>query len=256
MEYEDIAVDEPSPGVTLLTLNRPAVMNAMRYKTHDEVDDLLAGLDTRVLVITGAGRGFCSGDDVVDIFRNGEGVEMGEDPGLLGTSRALLNARYPIIAAVNGPAVGWGADLALMADIRIAARRARFSEMFVRRGQAADVAGLARLWQLVGRERAARMLFTGDFVGADDALAWGLVSEVVDDDHVVDTALELARSIAANPPLAVAAMKAGLQRTSDPNWEQLGQWLGLIHADLFRTEDHRESVRAYLEHRPPVFTGH
>ncbi|MFV0306316.1 MAG: enoyl-CoA hydratase/isomerase family protein [Desertimonas sp.] len=254
--YTDIVWDEPRPGVARLTLNRPDRMNALGWHSHDELRDALGAMAPRVLVITGEGRAFCAGDDIQDIFNEGNAPpDMGDDPGLMETTALLMDAPYPIIAAVNGAAVGWGMDLALCADIRIASSHARFASLFVKRGQAADVPGLGRLWQLVGRERAARLLMTGDFVDADTSLDWGLVSEVVEPEKLMDTALRLADAIAANPPLAVAAIKAGLKRTSDPDWHEFGGWLGPIHARLFATNDHAEAVRAHLEGRTPTFTG-
>jgi enoyl-CoA hydratase/carnithine racemase len=257
-DYEDIRVEEPGPGITLLTLTRPERLNAIRFQTHAELADLLGGLDTRVLVITGEGRGFCAGDDVVDIFGEGKGdaPDLGEDPGLDSTSRLLLTREYPVVAAVNGAAVGYGLGLALMADLRIAAETARFSELYVRRGLTADATGFARLWQLVGRERAAWMLLTGEMVSAQQAADWGLVLETVPDGDLLDRALDLARSIAAQPPLAVRATKEGLRRLADPqDLDGFGSWLGSQHAQLFRTDDHREAVRAYLERRAPVYEG-
>jgi enoyl-CoA hydratase len=146
-------------------------------------------------------------------------------------------------------------ELALMADLRIAARRARFGELFVKRGLCSDVAGIARLAQLVGRERAAELLFTGEVIDADRAERIGLVGRVVDDDQLLPAALERAHAIAANPPLAVAALKRGLRRALDPDWSELGVWVSSTLGDLFATEDHREGVRSFLEKREPRYVG-
>jgi enoyl-CoA hydratase/carnithine racemase len=138
-------------------------------------------------------------------------------------------------------------ELSMLADIRVASERARFGELFVLRGLVTDVAGLGRLTQLVGREKAAELVFTGDVIDAPEALRIGLVSRVVPHDELMPAALGLARRIAANPPLAVQRLKAGLRRTVDPDWHDLGAWVSASLADLFRTEDHREGVRAFLE---------
>ena len=161
----------------------------------------------------------------------------------------------PIIAAVNGAAVGWGMELALMADIRIASDRARFGELFVKRGLCCDVAGLARLVELVGRETAADLLYTGRIIEASEARELRLVSRVVAHDELLPTALELAAQIAANPPLAVQALKRGLREALDPDWDELGRWVSSTLAELFRTDDHREGVQAFLQKRTPNFTG-
>ncbi|WP_028921179.1 enoyl-CoA hydratase/isomerase family protein [Pseudonocardia acaciae] len=239
---------QPRGHVGIVTLNRPEVHNALRAQTYRELTDLVRATAARVLVITGAGRSFCSGDDVRE-------MASPEEPRLTPAAAALLETDVPVIAAVNGPAVGWGMELALMADLRVAARSARFGELFVKRGLCSDVAGLARLAQLVGRERAAELLFTGEVIGAERAERIGLVGRVVDDDRLLPTALELAERIASNPPLAVAALKAGLRRALDPDWSDLGTWVSARLGELFATEDHREGVRSFLEKRAPHYVG-
>jgi len=146
-------------------------------------------------------------------------------------------------------------ELALMADIRVASERARFGELFVKRGLCCDVAGLGRLASLVGRERAAELLYTGRIIDAEEAGAMGLVSRVVPHDELLPTALALADRIAANPPLAVQKLKQGLRQALDPDWEALGRWVSTSLAELFRTEDHREGVASFLERREPHFVG-
>jgi enoyl-CoA hydratase len=243
---------EADGHVGIVTLNRPEVHNALRRRTYDELTALVRSTTARALVVTGAGGSFCSGDDVRELL-TGDGPPP--EPRLTPAAGALLETDVPVIAAVNGPAVGWGMELALMADIRVAARRARFGELFVKRGLCSDVAGIARLAQLVGRERAAELLFTGEIVDAARAERIGLVSRVVDDDDVLASAVELAGRIAANPPLAVAALKRGLRRALDPDWNDLGAWVSTTLGELFATEDHREGVRSFLEKRAPRYVG-
>ena len=177
------------------------------------------------------------------------------EPRLTPAAGSLLRTDVPIIAAVNGAAVGWGMELALMADIRVASERAKFGELFVKRGLCCDVAGLARLVELVGRERAAELLFTGRIVDAAEALDLRLVSRVVPHDDLLPTAIALAEEIATNPPLAVQGLKRGLREALDPDWDQLGRWVSSTLAELFRTNDHREGVQAFLEKRDAVYTG-
>ncbi|MGI5321070.1 enoyl-CoA hydratase/isomerase family protein [Actinomadura nitritigenes] len=243
---------EADGHVGIVTLNRPAVHNALRRRTYEELTDLVRSTTARALVVTGAGGSFCSGDDVRELL-TGDGPPP--EPRLTPAAGALLETDVPVIAAVNGPAVGWGMELALMADIRVAARRARFGELFVKRGLCSDVAGIARLAQLVGRERAAELLFTGEVVDAARAERIGLVSRVVDDADVLESAVGLAARIAANPPLAVAALKRGLRRALDPDWNDLGAWVSTTLGGLFATEDHREGVRSFLEKRDPHYVG-
>jgi enoyl-CoA hydratase len=145
--------------------------------------------------------------------------------------------------------------LALMADVRVASERAKFGELFVKRGLCCDVAGIGRLAQLVGREHAAELLFTGRVVDAARALDLRLVSRVVPHDELLPAALALAAEIAANPPLAVQQLKAGLRQALDPDWDDLGRWVSASLGELFQTEDHREGVASFLEKREPRFVG-
>ena len=142
-----------------------------------------------------------------------------------------------------------------MCDIRVASEKAKFGELFVLRGLVSDAPGLGRLAQLVGRERAAELLFTGEVIDATTAQAIRLVSRVVPHEELLPTARAIAARIAANPPLAVQRLKAGLRRALDPDWHELGSWVSSSLGELFTTADHREGVRAFLEKRPPVFTG-
>ena len=212
----------------------------------------------RSLVITGADPAFCSGDDVKQVMvKAGDKVSanLAADPRLTPAAGVLLHTDVPVIAAVNGAAVGWGMELALMADIRVASEKAKFGELFVKRGLCCDVPGLGRLAQVVGREAAAELLFTGRIVDAAEAKDMRLVSRVVPHDDLLPLAIGLAQDIAANPPLAVQQLKAGLRRALDPDWEELGRWVSASLGELFRTEDHKEGVAAFLEKREPRYVG-
>lgn len=244
--------------VAVLTLDRPAARNALTHTTYAELTRAVEQTTARCLVITGADPAFCSGDDVKQVMQAAGdrlAAGLGSAPRLTPAAAALLATDVPVIAAVNGAAVGWGMELALLADIRIASERARFGELFVKRGLCCDVAGLARLASAVGREAAAELLFTGRVVDAGEARALRLVSRVLPHDELLPAAMALAGEIAANPPLAVRRIKAGLRRALDPDWEDLGRWVSASLAELFRTEDHREGVAAFLERREPRFTG-
>jgi enoyl-CoA hydratase/carnithine racemase len=249
---------ETEGDVGVITLNRPEARNALTHTTYAELEDAVRTTSARCLVITGADPAFCSGDDVKQVM-----VQAGAEtasrltaaPRLTPAADALLHTDVPIVAAVNGAAVGWGMELAVMCDIRVASEKARFGELFVKRGLCCDVPGIGRLAQLVGRERAAELLFTGRIIDASEALELRLVSRVVPHENLLPTALELAQSIAANPPLAVQCLKAGLRKALDPDWQELGAWVSASLGELFRTDDHKEGVASFLEKREPRFVG-
>jgi enoyl-CoA hydratase len=257
-EYREIRYEEDG-HVGIVTIDRPEARNALTFTTYAELARAVDTTRARCLIVTGADPAFCSGDDVKQVMveagkrvrRNG----LRAEPRLTPAAASLLGTDVPVIAAVNGAAVGWGMELALMADIRVASERARFGELFVKRGLCCDVAGLGRLAQLVGREAAAELLFTGRLVDAAAAKELGLVSRVVPHEALLPTALALAKEIAANPPLAVQRLKAGLRTALDPDWQELGRWVSAALGELFQTEDHREGVAAFLEKREPKYAG-
>ena len=252
---------EKDGAVGIITLRRPEAMNSLTYTLYMELEDTVRSSDAAALIITGEGRAFCAGDDVKQILGGTapppqEAIDRGRKTGgLTPAADALLHTDIPIIAAVNGAAVGWGMELALMADIRVASERAKFAELFVVRGLCCDAPGLGRLAQLVGREWAAELLFTGELIDAEKARAIGLVSRVVPHDELLPTAMGIAQKIAANPPLAVKAIKAGLRRTLDPDWRDVGAWAIARISELRKTEDSKESVASVLEKRVPKFVG-
>lgn len=248
--------------VAVITLNRPERRNALNFAAYQQLEDCLrfanSDAQARCVIVTGTDPAFCSGDDVVEI--------LGAPPATTSTSvtvrhqitpaaAAALDCEKPLIAAINGAAVGWGMELALYADIRIASERARFAELFIKRGLVCDVGGFYRLPAIVGPAKAAELLFTGEVIDAPEALRIGLVSYMVPHAELAARSLQLARKIAANPPLALRYMKDGLRRAAQGDAREIGAWAIQTIRRLMETEDHREGVASFLEKREPVFRG-
>lgn len=260
----DTVLYELEEHVATITLSRPEVMNALNRRAYAELEAAFhrahADPEVRCVILTGAGRAFCSGDDVREIML---GEERDETIARLREVRprptpaavAVLECDKPVIAAVNGPAVGWGMDLTLFCDIRIASTAARFGELFIKRGLVADLGGLWRLPAIVGPSKAAELLFTGDIIDAAEAERIGLVSKVVPPEQLLPEARALAKKIASNPPIAMRYMKEGLRRSRHARMEEMGEFIGNALAYLFTTEDHKEGARAFIEKREPVFRG-
>ncbi|MDH4148295.1 MAG: enoyl-CoA hydratase-related protein [Acidimicrobiia bacterium] len=259
---------EVSERVALVTFNRPDQMNTISGPMLGALSERLLEADAdpevRAIVITGAGRAWCAGLDVA-ASASGGGLGNLQDalaappPGEFDLRSAppvvLHKIDTPTIAALNGGAAGYGLDLALGCDIRIAAPAAKLAFAYAARGILPESAGTWLLPRLVGSSKAAELLFTARTVGADEALTLGLVSEVVDAGQLTERALGLAGEIAANAPLAVRAIKRMLRMGATENLEDHvhRQFLALL--PLVRTKDFAEGMRSFVERRPPDFQG-
>ncbi|MBI2918402.1 MAG: enoyl-CoA hydratase/isomerase family protein [Chloroflexi bacterium] len=263
MDYQTLiyAVDG---GIATITLNRPEKLNAI----NDVMDrEILLALrqaaeddGVRVVVITGAGRGFCSGEDVTGSRQVGERSAQGASPRMAAAppqnlAEVMRGMAQPTIAAINGPAVGQGFSLAIACDIRIASERARLGAIWVLRGAPPESGAAYNLVRLVGMGKACELTFTGRILDAQEAFQIGLVNRVVPHDSLMETTNELARTIAAGPPIAMALAKRSLylaQETTMANFLQYEAW-ALNYS--FRTQDREEAVRAFLERRSPSYQG-
>ncbi len=253
--------------VAILTLNSPDTRNALSgdalFGAFEQIFAALNDdLSVRAAILTGAGSAFSSGGNIAEM-RDRQGMFGGTPEQIVAQYRAGIQRiplafdalQVPIIAAVNGPAMGAGNDLACMCDIRIASSRARFAESFVKVGIVPGDGGAWLLPRVVGASRAAEMAFTGDTLDAQEALRVGLVSQVVEPDALMPAALALAQRIAANPPQVLRWTKQLLQQarggTLAEALHHAGRFQGLAH----QTADHAEAVASFFDKRVPVFTG-
>lgn len=265
MEYESITLERKGK-IAVLTLNRPEKLNALLPRTlFVEIPAALRELaDDRsvaVLVMTGAGRAFCSGTDVVGALGSAL-TQSGPDSTNPEPWRPRFEVSYllrklakPTIAAINGPAIGAGLSLALNCDIRIAATNARFSCAFVRRGLIPDTGASMFLPDLIGTSRALEMMFTGDMVDAAEADRIGLVNRVVPAEDLMRVVLELAERLANGPSVAIALTKRLVYRHREQDLLPQLEYEAYNQRLCKETEDFRESVQAFRERREPVFKG-
>ncbi len=263
---DDIRYEVADDGVATLTFCRPEVMNAVRRQTTTEIlaalDDVRRNDAVRCLVITGEGRGFCAGDDFQAIFLADDRADRKHGSQINRIKRGetsldeIFGLQKPTIAAVNGPAVGYGMDISLYCDIRIAAESAKFGWFFTRRAVMGTIGGTFVLRQLVGLSKAYELMLTGDLIDAAEAERIGLVSKVVPDDQLMDAASTMARKIAAGPPLAQQMIKRAVHKSFEMPWTVLGEYQQAMGDVLWQTDDHMEGVHSFTERRQPRFTGH
>ena len=258
MTYETIDFKLEN-AVARLTLNRPDRLNSFTAQMHAEVADALAGLDdARCLILTGAGRGFCAGQDLSDrAVAPGAAVDLGESVELRYNPliRTLVNLPMPVIARVNGVAAGAGANIALACDIVIAAKSAKFIQSFAAIGLIPDSGGTWVLPRLVGQARALGLALTGEPLTAERAADWGLIWKAVEDDQLDAEVDALAARFAAGPTRGLAKIKQMLRES----------WGQSLDAELDRqrdamrelgfSDDYREGVAAFMDKRKPNFTG-
>jgi len=263
----DRVLTHADAGIVTLTLNVPEQRNPISELPM--IEALLAAIEgadadpaSRVIILTGRGSSFSAGGNIKKMLTPG---------GLVDTQPAITRRNYkqgiqrlplafdalevPVIAAVNGPAIGAGCDLALMCDIRIAGKSARFAESFVKLGIVPGDGGAWLLPRVVGYSKAAEMAFTGDVLSADEALACGLVSQVVEDTDLLPAARRLAEKIATNPPHAVRMTKRLLKEGRQSTLAGLLEVSAAMQALSHTTRDHREAVDAFIGKRAPVFSG-
>lgn len=255
---------EKDGPIATLTLNRPDRLNAisgpMLAALSERLVEANVDRDVRAIIITGAGRGFCAGLDLQDATSgSGIGGGGGAMPATLDLRTApptvLHSLDKPVIAALNGGAAGYGMDLALGCDIRIAGKRAKLAAAFTKRGVLPESGGTWLLPRLVGWSKAAEIIFTGRTLDADQCLELGLVNKVVADDALMDEARALANEIAANAPLAVQGAKRMMRMALAEQFDDHVHHVYLQLLPLFQSQDFREGMKSFLEKREPKFQG-
>ena len=260
MSYETILFERDGP-IARITLNRPDRLNSFNQQMHHELAEVLREQleDSRVIVLTGAGRGFCAGQDL-----NDRAVSTGDHPVDLGMTvetagnplvRNLTNLPQPVIARVNGVAAGAGANVALACDIVVAARSARFIQSFSAIGLIPDSGGTWVLPRLVGQARAMALALTGEPLSAEKAEEWGLIWKCVDDEALDAEVDALAHKLASLPPLGLAAIKKMLRETWAHTLDQELHHQRDAMRRLGFSQDYREGVAAFIEKREPNFVG-
>jgi len=256
--YKTIHV-EKKEGIGTLTLNRPEVRNAFNQEMIDEIRDVLSLIDKdeeiRVLIVTGAGKAFQAGADIAELSVMKPMDILRWNEGIVRINASLEKLRQPVIAAVNGAAMGGGLELAVSCTLRVMTESAKMGLPEVRLGIIPGTGGTQRLPRLIGKGRAAELLLTGDAIDAREALAIGLVNRVVPDGEAVKGAEELARKIMANAPIAVEMAKDALEVGKDLPLEHAVQYSQKNCVTCFSTEDMKEGMRAFLEKRKALFRG-
>lgn len=268
MEYQDIRVETRGHS-SWIFLNRPEQMNAIRPKTHPELVHAFqtadSDPDTQFIVFTGAGRGFCAGDDFQEIFFSDSGPGK-RSPAVLNRYRTrhgaatqlvdiILRCTKPTIAALNGAAVGIGMDLALLCDMRVAGESAKMGSYFVRRGVVGTAAGTWLLPRMIGVSRAMELLLSGELLDAYQCERLSLVSRVVPDAELDQAVADLIEKLSWGAPLAQRAIKRCVQRGLDSTLDDTEEYGRLLSDELWRTDDHMEGVMSHVEKRKPVFGG-
>jgi len=253
---------EKADGVAKIVLNRPEVLNALDLKTFDElaeaVAEVAADRQVRAVIIAGAGRAFCTGIDLSFIHTIASlpapefQKKLREMQGILSSLEEL---NKPVVAAVNGYALGAGCDLALACDLRIASEKAVFGEQYIKVGLMPDLGGTQRLPRVVGVAKAKELIFTGDHVNAQEAYRIGMVNKVVAVDELLPAAETLAKRLAAGPSVAIGMAKRAINKGLDVDLQSGLEYEVYGQSICLQTADVKEGVAAFLEKREPKFKG-
>ena len=261
--YEYIQVTE-AEGIATITLNRPDKLNAfvghMRRDLAEALEHAGSDRNTRVVIITGAGRAFCAGGDIAFMAELMQRRDAEEFSRILGAGRRVILAirqmTKPVIAAINGPASGAGCNLALACDLRVAANTATFSQSFAKVGLHPDWGGTYFLPRLVTPNKACEMFFLGESIDAAEAARLGIVNQVVAPEELESATMDLAKRLRAAPPIALAAAKHAVYMSQAAELDEMLRYETEAQLRCFDSDDGHEGIHAFLEKREPKFTGH
>ncbi|MEQ2128620.1 short-chain-enoyl-CoA hydratase [Caldanaerobacter subterraneus KAk] len=259
MEYKNIEV-KIEKGIATITINRPKALNALNTETLEELENVLEVLQNddgvKVIVITGAGeKAFVAGADIsemkdMSVFEAKKFAELGQK-----VFRKIELMKKPVIAAVNGYALGGGCELALACDIRIASRNAKFGQPEVGLGIIPGFGGTQRLPRIVGVSKAKELIYTGDMIDAEEALRIGLISKVVEQDKLLEEAYGIAKKIMSKGLVAVSLAKEAINKSLEVDIDSGMEYEANAFALCFGTQDQKEGMAAFLEKRAPKFEG-
>lgn len=262
MEFQKI-IYEKTGGIAKIKFNRPGQLNSLDLQFCKEfleaIKDVEQDDDVKALIITGTGKGFCAGGDInmlVEAMANQSPMTIRENLKIVGTPILLLKElNKPVIAAINGVAVGAGFDMLLQCDIRICADKAKMGATWIKNAIIPVLGGLYLLPRIVGITKATEMVMTGDLVDAEEALKIGLVNKVVPLEKLDEEAEKFARRLVSSPTSALAMVKRGLNRALDGNYSQEMEYALYLQTTCMTTKDFSEALNAFLEKRPASFTG-
>jgi len=258
---------EINDNIGLLTINRPDTRNPLGHEGDGErfgeaAERINKEQHLRCVIMTGAGKAFSAGGDLKSMKERtghfgGNALELRDHyrDSIHGIIRSLWNIEVPMVGAINGPAIGLGNDVASLCDIRIAAESAKFGATFLKLGLLPGDGGAWLLPRHIGWSRASQLFFTGEVIDAPTAYDWGLVSEVVTSDSLMERAMQIAKSIAKQPPQALRMTKKLMRDGTMTNFEAIMEMSAALQVTLQRTEDHFEAVDAFFEKREPHFKG-
>lgn len=257
-DYQNILFSVDGPVATL-TLNVPETMNALTIAMMDEVGDVIDRIEQdksiRALILTGSGRGFCSGQNLKDRIPPGHDLTGVLMDSYFKALNGIRNCRVPVVVAVNGTAAGGGFSVALSGDFLIAARSAKFIQVFSRIGLSPDLGSTYLLPRAIGRARSLQLMMTNDPLDAETALEWGLIAEVLDDDRLMDRAREIAGRLATGPTYALHMTRRMVDEAEANSFEQQFRRELETNSELRDTPDSQEGVLAFKEKRKAVFRG-